>query len=216
MKIKQLLITASLAALSTTTFAAEDNWFVRPYLGLSKASDSNSSFSNIDNLSGQADVQVDSGFTSGIGVGYRFTDSLALELGWEYRTNDSEANLAGASQFDEGNLASNIFYLNGHYFFPQKGKLQPYAGAGLTWVQEIDIDLERNGEELSYSGDGDIGFQIFAGLNYALNKNWALQSELRYGNISDISLAAESGAEGRFDSIDYKTTTLQLGLVFNF
>ena len=195
---------------------ADDNWFVRPYAGLSQMSDLSADFDNIDSLSGEADVNLDSGFTGGLGVGYRFDERLALEFGWEYRSNDSSVTLNDASGFEGGNYASNLFYLNGHYFLKASDKWQPYVGAGLTWVEEIDIDLERGGQEQSYSGDGETGYQIFAGVNYELNKDWELQTELRYGSITDISLQGESGTAGEITGIDYETTTLQLGLVYQF
>ena len=216
MNSKQLLTTAGLILMTGTPAVATDTWFVRPYVGLSQMSDLSSDFSNIDGLSGDADIDLDTGFTGGIGIGYRYTDRVAVEFGWEYRSNDSETTLNDISEFDDGNYASNIFYLNGHYQFEKNDKWQPYVGAGLTWVEEIDIDLERNGDELSYSGDGDVGYQVFAGINYDLNQTWKLQSELRYGSITDIDLEGEGNDVGEFDSIDYETTTLQIGLVYDF
>ena len=216
MNSKQLLTTAGLILMTGTPAMATDTWFVRPYVGLSQMSDLSSDFSNIDGLSGDADIDLDTGFTGGIGIGYRYTDRVAVEFGWEYRSNDSETTLNDISEFDDGNYASNIFYLNGHYQFEKNDKWQPYVGAGLTWVEEIDIDLERNGDELSYSGDGDVGYQVFAGINYDLNQTWKLQSELRYGSITDIDLEGEGNDVGEFDSIDYETTTLQIGLVYDF
>ena len=124
--------------------------------------------------------------------------------------------LADTSEFDDGNYASNIFYLNGHYRFAPNGDWQPYVGAGLTLVEEVDIDLERGGEELSYSGDGDIGYQLFAGVDYRINPEWSLQGELRYGSITGIDLEGESGDPGEIEDIDYQTTTLQIGLVYEF
>ncbi len=216
MNSKQLLTTAGLILISATPAMATDTWFVRSYVGLSHMSDLSSDFSNIDGLSGNADIDLDTGFTGGIGVGYRYTDRVAVEFGWEYRSNDSETTLNDISEFDDGNYASNIFFLNGHYLFDKSDKWQPYVGAGLTWVEEIDIDLERNGDELSYSGDGDVGYQIFAGINYDLNEAWKLQSELRYGSITDIDLEGEGNDVGKFEGIDYETTTLQIGLVYEF
>ncbi len=216
MKLKPVVLAGCMLASASQTAIAAENWFVRPYLGLSQMSDLDSDFSDIDGLSGEADVDLDTGFTGGLGVGYRYTDKFAVEVGWEYRSNDSETTLNGVSEFDDGNYASNIFYLNGHYFLDKSGAWQPYVGAGLTWVEEIDIDLERNGEELSYSGDGDTGYQVFAGINYELNQDWKLQTELRYGSITDIDLDGESGDAGSFDGIDYETTTLQIGLVYDF
>lgn len=211
-----LLIITALLGAATAPAMAEERWFVRPYLGLSQMSDTDSDFEDIEGLSGKADIDLDTGFTGGLGIGYRLNDKIAVELGWEYRSNDSAVSLAGREDFDDGNYASNIFYLNGHYRFARDGDWRPYIGAGLTWIEEIDIDLERNGEELSYSGDGDTGYQVFAGIDYALGPRWLLQSELRHGSITGIDLDGESGDPGSFDGIDYETTTLQLGLVYEF
>ena len=216
MKYSKLIAGASLLVLTSTPVVAEDNWFVRPYVGLSQMSDIDSDFSDIDGLSGKADVDLDSGFTGGIGVGYNYTDNFAVEVGWEYRSNDSEVVLADTSEFDDGNYASNIIYLNGHYRFAANGDWRPYVGAGLTLVEEIDIDLERGGEELSYSGDGEVGYQLFAGVDYRINPAWTLQGELRYGSITGIDLDGESGDPGKIEDIDYETTTLQVGLVYEF
>ena len=218
MNIKPIVAAAILISTPISNVAADASgaWFVRPYLGFSIMSDLDADFSDIDGLSGEADVELSDGFTGGLGVGYQYTDNIAIEFGWEYRSNDSETTLAGQSEFDDGNYASNIFYLNGHYLLTKNGHWQPYVGAGLTWAEEIDIDLERNGEEQSFSGDGDVGYQLFAGINYDLATQWILQGELRYGSITDIDLSAEGSDSGKFDGIDYETTTLQLGLVYRF
>ena len=214
---RTIIILGALAIhLQAPQVLADESWFLRPYIGLSQMSDLDADFADIDGMSGDADVDLDTGFTGGLGLGYRFDESWAVEFGWEYRSNDSSTTLNGTSEFDDGNYASNIFYLNGHYFLEARGSWQPYVGAGLTWVEEIDIDLERNGEEQSYSGDGDVGYQVFAGVNYELNSEWQLQSELRYGSITDIDLKGESGDPGEITGIDYETTTLQVGLVYQF
>ena len=215
MKIIPLLF-ISFITLITNNAIAMDSWFVRPYFGTSQISDLSTSYYDINGLSGNAEIDLSNGFTSGLGIGYHFNKNYAAELGWEYRSNDSSAILSGTSQFESGDYASNIFYLNGHYLLSKRGQWQAYIGAGATWVQEIDIDLESQGTELSYSGSGDIGYQVFAGLNYDLNKRWAIQSEIRYGSISDIDIKAEGGNAGGFKDLDYDTTTFQLGVVFNF
>lgn len=216
MQHKQLIAGVGLLILTGSPVMAAENWFVRPYIGLSQMSDLDADFNDIDSLSGKADIELETGFTGGIGVGYNYTDNFGVEVGWEYRSNDSEVVLADSSEFDDGNYASNIFYLNGHYRFAPNGDWRPYVGGGLTWVEEIDIDLERSGEELSYSGDGDVGYQLFAGVDYRINPDWSLQGELRYGSITGIDLDGESGDPGEMEDLDYETTTLQIGLVYQF
>lgn len=216
MQHKQLIAGVGLLILTGSPVMAAENWFVRPYIGLSQMSDLDADFNDIDSLSGKADIELETGFTGGIGIGYNYTDNFGVEVGWEYRSNDSEVVLADSSEFDDGNYASNIFYLNGHYRFAPNGDWRPYVGGGLTWVEEIDIDLERSGEELSYSGDGDVGYQLFAGVDYRINPDWSLQGELRYGSITGIDLDGESGDPGEMEDLDYETTTLQIGLVYQF
>jgi len=60
------------------------------------------------------------------------------------------------------------------------------------------------------------GYQLFAGVNYALNNHWAIQSEIRYGTINGLKLGGEAGNPGNFSSLDYDTMTLQFGVVYNF
>jgi len=123
--------------------------------------------------------------------------------------------LADGQRFTDGNYASNSFFLNGIYSFGGGMRWQPYVGAGLSWVQEIDIDLETAASELSFSGDGDTGFQIFSGVDYQLNLNWSVQGEVRYSRISVVQLTGE-GNESTFKGLEYDPVSLQIGLKFRF
>jgi len=208
-----LLIASS---FTTNTYASDDsNWFVRPILSLSNLSETSGQITTADGT-GAADVSTDGGFSAGLGLGYQYNANVAVELFWEYRTNDSDTTLPNASVIG-GNYASNVFYLNGFYYFDNAAdsNWQTYVGAGLGWVQEIDIDLETAAGEESYSGDGQTGYQLFVGTQYELNNDWQLQLELRYGNISSIDMNNEL-SDLPFNGLDYSTTSLQLGLVYQF
>ncbi len=212
------LIIIGLAAIAPLEVFAEDRegWFVRAYGGYSQHSDIDADTSGIVGASTQADISIDGGFTAGAGVGYRYGDNWAVEVAWEYRSNDTETDVGGEESYPDGNLASSTFYLNGYYHFPATGRWDPYVGAGLGWLQEVDIDLEGNGPERSYSGDGDTGLQLFAGANYELTEHLQLQGEIRYSYFSDLDLEGENGARGEFSSLDYDPLTLQVGLVYRF
>lgn len=213
-KLLTLSTTALTLLLSQFSFA-ESHWFVRPFIGLSQMQDISPPATDIDGLSGTANINLESGFNAGLGLGYTYNDHIAIELAWEYRSNDAKTTINDSATFSGGNYASNIFFLNGFYYLPQYRKFQPYIGGGLSWIQEVDIDLERNGIEQSYSGDGDIGYQVFIGTNYQLIKNLAWQLELRYGELDNIALVGEN-SPGEIYDVDYKTTTLQTGLVYQF
>ena len=194
----------------------DSGWFVRPFLGLSQLSDLSADTRNLGTVDGEADISVDSGFNAGIGVGYRYNAQLAVEVAWDYRTNDSSVLLADDTDFTGGDYASNMFYLNGFYY-PEvaSDKWAPYVGAGLSVMQEIDLDLEQNGNETSLSGSGDVGYQLFAGIDYKIDEDWSLGAELRYGSTTDIDLKGE-GNNGQFKGLDYEPTTLQVGMTYRF
>lgn len=211
-----ILATTILASASTvsTVSHAEGQFYLKPYFGVSALSDKNAETNGIGAQNGTADIQVDSGFVSGVGFGYRYNPNVAAEIAWEYRTNNSETTLADGSVFSEGDYASNILYLNGYYFSNARGNWTPYVGAGIGWIQEIDLDFESNGVEQSFSGDGDIAFQFMAGVEYGLSENSRLNAELRYSNAS-VDLEGEN-ATGSFSDLDYDPLSLQLGLSFYF
>ena len=219
MKLFKTTLICSAILSSTLTMNAnateEGNWFLRPIISLSNLSDTSGQINYAGDI-GASQVATDSGFSAGLGLGYQYNSNLAVEFFWEYRTNDSDTTVPDNSVI-AGNYASNIFYLNGFYYFDQaqNSNWKTYVGAGLGWVQEIDIDLEINSTEESYSGDGQTAFQLFAGTQYALGENLDLQFELRYGNVGSIDMTNEI-SNVPFNGLDYKTTSLQVGLVYEF
>lgn len=218
--IRSIVVMTLFIPLSTFAQGAlandNSNWFVKPNIGISLISDFSVNFSDANNTNENADINTDSGFLAGLGVGYRYNEYLAVEVAWEYRTNDSSVSLANGLVYEDGNYASNTFFINGIYTFGSKGRWKPYLGAGIAWLQEVDIDIEKNESELSYSANGDIGLQVFGGVNYELNNNWDLQAEVRTTSITGIDFEAETSSTGSFSGLDYKPTTVQFAMVYNF
>jgi opacity protein-like surface antigen len=211
-----MAIAAPLASLAAPTAGADEGWFVRAYGGISELSDTDGDAVGIDGVDGKADISLDTGFTAGLGAGYRFGNNWAAELAWEYRSNDNETELPSGAVYDDGNYASSTVFLNGYYHFDRSGRWDPYVGAGVGWLQEVDIDLEDASGEISYSGDGDIGFQVFGGVNYHFSEAWAANAEIRYGMFSDLDLEGESDAPGELQSLDYEPLTIQFGIRYAF
>lgn len=214
---KSLLISAVIITTSLNTVQADEKgWYVKPFIGLSQMSDLSADTTSLGSIDGTSEIDLDSGFNAGVGVGYRYNDRLAVEAAWEYRTNDSSVSLADGNQFPDGNYASNVFYLNGLYYPKVSSKRwSPYVGAGLSVMQEIDIDLEQSGVETSLSGSGDLGYQLIVGADYKLNTKWSVGAEARYGSTTGIDLEGE-GNNGRYKDLDYNPTTLQLGVKYRF
>ena len=194
---------------------AEPGWYVKPYGGFSRLADT--SGDRIDAGASQSvDVDLSGGFLAGVGVGYRYGEHWVAEIAWEYRTNDSEILFADGTLYDDGNYASSVFYLNSYYQFASSGRWQPYIGAGVGWVQEIDIDLEGLGPEQSFSGDGDVALQVMGGVNYEIDDRWLIGGEIRYSKISEVDLDAESNAFGSIEGLDYDPWSVSLGVTYRF
>lgn len=213
-------ITLAIALQASATLAQDadhQGWFARAWGGYSALSDADGTIDDLMSgaVGNTVDVSTTGGFTAGAGVGYRYNQQLGVELAWEYRSNDSETEFGDGTSFSDGNYASNTFFLNGYYYLAQRGAWEPYVGAGLAWIQEVDIDLEGNGPEQSFSSNGDLGLQVFIGSNYSLGKRWAAHGELRYGAITGIDLEGENNA-GMISGFDYKPFTLQIGLTYTF
>ena len=214
-----LLIVSGLPTYANAQQKHDTGPYMRANLGGSFLSDATENTQNIgaSHITGQAALNMKTGFVAGLGLGYQTTHSWGIELAWEYRTNDSETVLSNGEIYDGGNFASNFFFINGLYTLNDwSTRIKPYVGAGIAWVQEVDIDLESNGQELSYSGGGDIGWQVFTGVDYRLSSQWVLQAEVRYQSITGVDLDAEASNTGSFIDVDYHPATLQAAVKYNF
>lgn len=211
------LVYLLLTVLPHTVLAEETRgWFLRGYAGYSHLGNQNADSRGIGAGDSSGDVELDGGYTAGAGLGYRYSDRWSAEFAWEYRSHDSKLDLDNGERYDDGNYASNTFWLNGFRHFPWSGRWQPYVGAGIGYIEEIDIDLDRSGEgERSFSDDGYVTWQAFAGVDYQMSERWDLQAEVRYSYLDDVDLDEEGGS-GRLDGLDYDPVTFQLGVVYRF
>ncbi|MEZ5534542.1 MAG: OmpW family outer membrane protein [Thiolinea sp.] len=212
---KKLLSIVIILTTPATLLAGENErgWFIRPYFGLSQVDDVSTQISAVNNTSGVTRIQPDDGFVSGVGIGYQYNAQLASEIAWEYRTNDINTDFSGSRG---GDYASNAFYLNGYYHLPTgQQRWQPYVGGGLGWLQEIDLDLETANGDVSLSDSGQVGYQLFAGVNYPMTGNWQLQAELRYADFGEVDLDEEGGS-GKASNLEYQPLTVQLGVKYRF
>lgn len=201
---------------TTTIFAQEDSkYFVRAYAGLGTAADlSFPSEGFLDATSG--DVSPGTGFWTGASFGWDLNERWALELAWDYRSNENdEASFDNGQTYEEGNLASSIVYLNALYHFRKPDrKLTPYVGAGLGWVEEVDVDFELDGIEQSFSSSS-VAWQLIGGLEMPLSKRWKWFAEARYGQTGSEDLEQELG-DGILRGIDQSALSLSAGVTLRF
>ena len=200
---------------------SEQRWTVTPYVGASLLNDRTANITALniggnDFPAGSLDIQTDSGFYAGLGLGYTFDNQVVAELAWEYRTNDSETVLPDSATVYGGNLASSIFYANLYYPVIQNQDWTLYTGAGLGWVQEIDLDVEQSSSEQSYAGDGDISYQLLLKFQYTLTSNLDFSAHARWSSLDSVTLEGEGAAVGTIENLDYNPASFGIGLTYRF
>lgn len=165
----------------------------------------------------EARGKFDAGFAGGASVGYAW-ENWRLEGELLYQTNDTDrASGPGLPEgADAGDFSSLAVGANAIYEFDLIGSPQArtYVGAGVVWLQEVDLDFDAPDGELSYSAD-DWGYQIFAGARYRFGEHWQVTAELRYLDAGSVSLDGEGAAPGRIKA-DYQRTSVLVGLGYRF
>ena len=224
MKIQKQLSSMALSLICTcastygvNAWSNENSWSVVPYVGVSSLGDQSARVTGSANIAdGDFSLDIGSGFTAGISVRYEYSDTPWIsEFGWEYRSNDSTATDSNGELFNDGNYASNTFYVNGRYAFFKPRRLTPWLGGGLNWVQEIDLDSNSNTSANSFSDSGSIGVQLMAGLDFDLNDRIYLTSEIRYTALTDLTLNGEVST-GQVSGLSYEPLTFGIGLGIRF
>lgn len=163
-------------------------------------------------------------FGSGVGfggdIGYRYGNGWAAEVEWNYRRHSLDALRQGGSNLArDGDFASNIVLINGVRRFQMSGGWTPYVGAGIGWVQEIDIDITPGnaGAERGYSAGSKSAFQLIGGVEYPLTPRWRLTADMRWLRAGSVRLDNEAGNPGGTASpLKYNPLSVQLGIRYSF
>jgi outer membrane protein W len=224
-KFTGALMVVAILSVGSPTWAAdstsnEGKFFGKLYGGTSMLGDQKISQTGVAAAGATSNASFDAGMVVGGAAGYYFTDNISAELAWDYRSNGlGKANFSDGTNFKDGDFASNSFFVNGYYHLDpvMNSKFRPYVGAGLGYVQEIDIDLKNaSGVETSYSQDGEIAYQLIAGTSYGLTENWDLTADVRYMRADSINLKRENGGTAELRNVDYDPVSLTVGAVYKF
>lgn len=180
-----------------------------------------SSFAESGALGAGNGLRAEFGGGLGLGgdLGWRYGNGWAAEVEWNYRSHPLDTlRQGGAVLAREGDFASNILLVNGLRRFPG-GAWTPYVGAGIGWVQEIDIDLApaAGAAERGYSAGSKVAFQLIAGGEYALTPRWSLAADARWLRVGSVRLDNEEGNPGgSAGALSYKPFSVQVGLRYRF
>ena len=70
--------------------------------------------------------------------------------------------------------------------------------------------------DFSFSGDGEFGYYLGAGVLYTLTQSWGLNLEWRLISLSGLELEGEDQTPGKVNSIDYEVSNLRIGIEYQF
>ena len=194
--MKKLLIAASVAAISSGAFAAENNGF---YLGLEAG------YTRVDNtaqqdantlvrvLGGSATVTSDTGMALGkIFAGYQFTENFSAEIG-AYRTSEFDEKASGVTG---GSAAYTVTAKTDVYGVEGSVLVRPSISTGLNGLfgrvgghwDKIDTTYTASANGAAASGDhwnSGTGFLVGAGYDVNIDKN--LTGRLAYTYYDSVA-----------------------------
>lgn len=213
--IAQLCLSTGLCLAAPAMAQEKAGLYANLYLGSSSLSSNTLSESRpaLALLSGSA--SYGNGLGAGGALGYRYGNGWAAELAWDYRRHNLK-RVGGVAT--GGDFASNTYFVNGYYRFAKTGMVRPFVGLGLGWTQEIDIDIERGGQQLSYSRSGSTALQAIVGAEYELSERWSLVGDLRWMRVGPGSFKPENAAAGGalLNQPRYQPVSLHVGLTYRF
>jgi opacity protein-like surface antigen len=214
------LLCASLLPAAAWAQAEPKGFYVTLYGQYSQVGSSNFTESGPQGAGSGLRAEFGSGTGWGGDFGWRYGNGWAAEIEWNYRSHSLDAvKQGGVNVARDGDFASNTLLINGLRRFPNAGAWTPYLGAGIGWVQEVDIDItpSAGGVERGYSASSEFAFQLIAGVEYALTPNWRLTADARWLRVGSVQLDNEVGnGGGRAGPLDYNPFSVQVGVRYSF
>lgn len=152
--------------------AAEDKspWMLR-VRGLAVVPDESAS---IDPIGG--DVSIDNSLVPELDITYFATQNIAFELILGTTPHKVSAKGTAAGDVDLGKVWLLPPTLTAQYHFLPEGNIRPYVGAGINYTIFYNKD-EPTGINIKY--DNAFGFALQAGVDVALDDNWALNFDVK-------------------------------------
>lgn len=197
-------ILASAGLLSAGAAMAETPWLVRAravYLDF----DNKQSDGLQTNLGG-AKVEADQRWIPEVDISYFFTKNIAAELVLTYPQN-IDIKLAGSQVGTIKALPPSLLL---QYHFTDLGAFKPYVGLGMNYTIFTKRDNILGGA--AKVSDSSTGLAGQVGFDYALDKNWSLNFDVKYVKMdTDVKVGGT-----KVGKIDLDPVTYGIGVGYRF
>lgn len=204
---KFILYAASSVALFSAPAVAQSyddsGWYLRGNAGYGTHTDA-----EFDNSVFRGDVESEGNVAGSLGIGYEFEDNWRVELDGDTLWTDLGAIGQQPSSFAK--LRTNSLMLNAIYDFEDFDRFEPYIGAGVGLVQgqlraeAHDFQTTNTGGTFAVANpaclggqngacsiddkDMTFGWQLLAGLGYAISDNLTWDTHYSYMNVDSGDL----------------------------
>lgn len=161
------------------------------------------------------DASLNNGGLVGVKVGYLppfASGYLATELEYNYIFNtDLDNSKTTAVGTLDGSNKIHAFFLNFKLRYPE-GALHPYVavGPGYAWFNAGDLKISPAGTTSSGDTAGKFCWQIMAGLDYDITRNWGVGIGYKYFQVKP------SIGGGINSDYDYKASIVTVGVNYTF
>ena len=218
--MKHLAPSMTVAILSsligTNALADDDKFYATGNIGIGFLGSEDLTYSD-STLTATSEADFDASFAGGGSFGYYLTDNWRVEGEVMYRRNDmKDITLGGVGASTGGDFASLSLGVSALYEFQptDNPRLKTYVGAGVAFVQEIDIDFEIDSAETSFETD-ETALQLQAGARYDLNDRMFVDLTARYLTVSSAKMEFPADTSRTIEA-DYSPLTLSVGLGWRF
>ncbi len=153
-----------------------------------------------------ASVEAENRWIPEVDLSYFFTKNIAAELVLTYPQN-IDISVGGA---EVGYIKALPPSLMLQYHFTELGDFKPYVGLGLNYTRFSKRDNLLGG---AAEVDGSsLGFAAQVGLDYMLTKNWSLNADIKYLQMStDVTVGGT-----KVGKVDLNPVTAGIGVGYRF
>ena len=128
-------------------------------------------------------------------VSYFFTPNLAAELVLTY-PQKHDVSLDGAKIGTFKHLPPSLLL---QYHFVLDAPVKPYIGAGVNYTTISKVNLLGGGASLEHDS---VGLALQAGLDYAIDKKWSLNFDVKKAQIrSDVYIGGAKASRVKVDPL---------------
>lgn len=157
-------------------------------------------------LGGSTKVEADSRWIPEVDISYFFTKNIATELVLTY-PQEIDIKVGGTKQGTIKALPPSLML---QYHYTELGDFKPYAGVGLNYTIFTKRSNILGGA--AQVDSSSLGLAAQVGLDYALDKNWSLNLDVKYIQMStDVKVGGN-----KVGSVGLNPYTIGLGVGYRF